>query len=218
MKWLNQLSTSRISFYIYKLNQNDAIIYDDHLSNKQYIIIIYGLLYLEKIFKNNESMCLAILTKNTLIQLNSKIMRRDQYYYKLVSLNTSYLISFYSSNLSIKNKKHINILININKSYYRTLLKYEKMIHILTHKYIKYRVIQLILLLAQEQGKITNNKITITTQITQSIIGSIVGSNKNTIHKIINYLKQNRIINYSNKKSEITIIDLIALNKFKSIT
>nr|YP_009565127.1 global nitrogen transcriptional regulator [Gelidium galapagense]QBA96478.1 global nitrogen transcriptional regulator [Gelidium galapagense] len=216
MKWLNKLSELKISFHTFKLSNNDSIIYNNEPFNEKSFVIISGLLYLQKIFLNGEKLCIAILTKNTLLSLDSENTSKALYYYQLVSLNTSYIISLHTHNLSARKKQHINLMLNMHKEYYKTLIAYERMIQILTHKYIKYRVIQLLLFLSKEEGNIINNTIIIPFYISQSNIGNIVGSNKNTVNKIIKSLEVQEIICYSNKK-RIIIQDIIALNKAKLI-
>lgn len=217
MKWLNKLSEARISFYTYKLNINDCIIYNYELfnSNTRSFIVISGLLYLQKVFLNGEKLCIAILTRDTLLHLDFNNISKKLYYYQLISLNTSYIISLCNNDLYAKKKQHI--ILNMHKGYCKTLIAYEKMIHILTHKYIKYRVIQLLLFLSIEEGNIINNTIIIPFYISQSSIGNIVGSNKNTINKIIKALEKQKIICYSNYKRRIIIKDIIGLNKAKLI-
>nr|YP_009546635.1 global nitrogen transcriptional regulator [Gelidium kathyanniae]AYO27983.1 global nitrogen transcriptional regulator [Gelidium kathyanniae] len=216
MKWLNKLSELKISFHTFKLSNNDSIIYNNEPFNERSFVIISGLLYLQKIFLNGEKLCIAILTKNTLLSLDPENTSKALYYYQLVSLNTSYIISLHTHNLSTRKKQHINLILNMHKEYYKTLIAYERMIQILTHKYIKYRIIQLLLFLSKEEGNIINNTIIIPFYISQSNIGNIVGSNKNTVNKIIKSLEVQKIICYSNKK-RIIIQDIIALNKAKLI-
>nr|YP_009244373.1 global nitrogen transcriptional regulator [Gelidium vagum]AMK96615.1 global nitrogen transcriptional regulator [Gelidium vagum] len=216
MKWLNKLSELKISFHTFKLNNNDSIIYNKS-SNAKSFIVISGSLYLQKIFLNGEKLCIAILTKNTLLNLDSTTINKASYYYQLVSLNTSYIISLHTNNLSTKKIQHVNLILNLNKGYYKTLIAYEIMIHVLAHKYIKYRIIQLLLFLSKEEGHIINNTVIIPFYINQSTIGNIVGSNKNTVNKIIKALETQKIICYSNHTKRIIIQDIIALNKTKLI-
>lgn len=219
MKWLNKLSEAKISFYTYKLNINDCIIYnyEPSNSNTRSCIIISGLLYLQKVFLNGEKLCIAILTKDTLLHLDFKNSSKKLYYYQLISLHTSYIISLCNHDLYTKKKQHLNIILNMQKGYCKTLIAYEKMIHILAHKYIKYRVIQLLLFLSTEEGNIINNAIIIPFYISQSSISNIVGSNKNTISKVIKALEKQKIICYSKYKRRIIIQDIIGLNKAKLI-
>ena len=216
-QWINILTKLQIPFYIYKLHIHDSIIYKSENLRGKILILLEGSIYLQKIFNNNESICIAILHKNSLINssYDHNYISQLSYYYQIVSLSTTYIISFHTYNLQTYNTNLCLLLMKLNRAYSQSLLAYENMIHIMTHKYIKYRTIQLILLLCKEKGITKNNKILIKLSINQSSIGEIVGSNKNTICKIIQNLKKQKIIKYSNYNKMIIINDIIALNKFK---
>lgn len=216
MEWLNILSTSNISFRTYKLYKNDAMIYNSQFNENIFIIIVHGLLYLQKIFNNEENLCLAILTENTLVKLNREIKGQKLCYYKLVSLDTSYIICFENNEVSTKYINNTQIFKKIHTTYHKTILQYEQMIYIFAHKYVKYRLIQLLIFLAKEKGTVNENQVEIPLYINHSTIGSIVGSNKNTIYKIIKDLTKENLINYSIRQNTITILDVIGLNKLKS--
>lgn len=217
MEWLNKLSKHNIPFKTYKLNHGDAIIYNPLFQQNKCILIIHGLLYVQKTFNNKESLCIAILTDNTIINLHQFNSYQKLYYYQLVSLNISYLVSFRLCDIPLEDLENREILTSINSAYYKTISQYEEMVHILTHKYIKYRFIQLLLFLAKEKGSVVENQIVIELYMNQSIMGSIVGSNKNTIYSVINHLTEKRLIHCSVKNNTIYILDLIGLNQVKSI-
>ena len=216
-QWINILTKLQIPFYIYKLRIHDSIIYKPENFREKIIILLEGSIYLQKIFNNNESICIGILHKNTLINssYDHNYINQLSYYYQIVSLSTTYIISFHNCNLLTNNTDIYLLLLKLNKAYNQSLAAYENMIHIMTHKYIKYRTIQLILLLCKEKSITKSNKILIRLSINQSSIGEIVGSNKNTINKIIQNLQKQQIIKYCNHNKMIIINDIIALNKFK---
>nr|YP_009332625.1 global nitrogen transcriptional regulator [Membranoptera weeksiae]AHZ94639.1 global nitrogen transcriptional regulator [Membranoptera weeksiae] len=198
MKWINSFSNSHIPYYIYKLNKGDKILYNPNKIYNRSIIILHGVIYLFKIFQNKEIFPLAILKTNNIIDLEYSY--ETQYYYTIIALDQAYLMSF--SLLNIKNKIYIKkqILFNIIYGQKLTLKQYELMNQILRHKYIKYRILQLILLLSLEFGIIHKNKIIIPFSLSQKNISIIIGSNKITINQIMNYLSKKTIIKYSTKK------------------
>ena len=217
IQWLNILARLQIPFYIYKLHLNDSIIYKSENLERKTIIILKGSLLLQKNFNNHENLCVAILHKNTLINSFHDYNNINQlsHYYKIISLNTSYIISFRNCNLLTNNKAQNLLLLKLNMAYNQSLIAYEDMIHIITHKYIKYRLIQLLLFLCKKHGMSTNNTIIIRLPISQSNIALIVGSNKNTINKIIQNLQKHKVIQYFSHNKIIIINDIMILNKFK---
>nr|YP_009332845.1 global nitrogen transcriptional regulator [Membranoptera tenuis]AKL79101.1 global nitrogen transcriptional regulator [Membranoptera tenuis] len=198
MKWINNFSNSHIPYYIYKLNKGDKILYNPNKIYNRSIIILHGVIYLFKIFQNKEIFPLAILKTNNIIDLEYSY--ETQHYYTIIALDQAYLMSF--SLLNIKNKIYIKkqILFNIIYGQKLTLKQYELMNQILRHKYIKYRILQLIFLLSLEFGIIHKNKIIIPFSLSQKNLSIIIGSNKITINQIMNYLSKKTIIKYSTKK------------------
>nr|YP_009326625.1 global nitrogen transcriptional regulator [Membranoptera platyphylla]AMJ16882.1 global nitrogen transcriptional regulator [Membranoptera platyphylla] len=198
MKWINSFSNSQIPYYIYKLNKGDKILYNPNKIYNRSIVILQGVIYLFKIFQNKEIFPLAILKTNNIIDLECSY--ETQHYYTIIALDQTYLMSFSLSD--IKNKIYIKkqILLNIIYGQKITLKQYELMNQILRHKYIKYRILQLILLLSLEFGIIHENKIIIPFSLSQKNLSIIIGSNKITINQIMNYLSKKTIIKYSTKK------------------
>nr|YP_009295897.1 global nitrogen transcriptional regulator [Schimmelmannia schousboei]AOM64832.1 global nitrogen transcriptional regulator [Schimmelmannia schousboei] len=216
MKWINNFLVYQIPFYIYKLNTGDAIVYTIDKKKTKSFIILNGVIFLLKIFTNEETLSLAILNKNHLIDTQNNIEERYSYY-KAIALEETYIMSFqvkdfiYNSNIS----KNIKLSINLIESYKKTMQRYEEMNRILTHKYIKYRVIQFILFLCENFSGINKKKIVITFHIPQIMISIITGSNKVTISKIIRELCYKMLIEYSNQRV-IYITDPFALSYFIS--
>nr|QCI06079.1 global nitrogen transcriptional regulator [Delesseria sanguinea] len=198
MKWITSFSNSQIPYYIYKLNKGDKILYNPNKIYSKSIIVLHGVIYLFKVFQNKEIFPLAILKTNHIIDLN--YYYETQHYYTIIALDKTYLMSF--SLLEIKNKIYIKkqILFNIIHGQKSTLRQYELMNQILKHKYIKYRILQLILLLSLEFGIIHDNKIIIPFSLSQKSLSIITGSNKVTINEIMSYLSKKTIIKYSTKK------------------
>lgn len=199
MKWLSYFSKSKIPYYIYKIKKNDLMIINNNLQINQSIIILYGTIFLCKNFNNKKNFPVAIVSTNNIIYLKS-FKNNTQYYYKLIALDNSYVLSF-SFNYLIKNTKtNKQLFSQIIHAYENTLIRYEMINHILVHKYIKSRIIQLILILCLEFGIINNKKIIIPFSLSQKNLANIIKSNKITVNKIISYLIKQNIIKYSSQK------------------
>jgi len=199
MKWINYFSTSQIPFYVYKLNKGDAIIYQLNTNKASSIIILHGLMYLIKTFTNHEKLSIAILKTNHIINAISKVKEKNLYYYKAIAIKETFIINFNEEDL-IKNQIYINLLIAIIQSYQQTIYQYEMMSNILMHKYVKNRILQLILLLSEEFGIIKKQQIIIPFIISQKTIGIITGSNRITVNRILCQLQNQMLLSYSPQK------------------
>lgn len=202
MKWINFFSNDNISYYTYKLNTEDSIIiHNSQFTKNQAIIILCGSIYIVKTFVNKETLPLVILKKNNILNFNS-LKTKFKYYYKLTALEKTYILSFkipYDS----QNKKKIsyNLFISMMDSYNKTISQYEKMNEVMSHKYAKNRIIQLILLLCTEFGIVTKKQIQIPFKISQKSLATLSHTQKNNVNKTIKYLYHNTPIKYSNKKN-----------------
>lgn len=197
MQWIQQFSNSHIPFYIYRLNKGDCITYTIELLNHRSIIILYGIIYLLKIFTNRETITIAILKKGDIIKEQHNLKYAN---YVLVAGTKSFVMSFsWEDFIKHKYKKSI-FFKKITECYKETLYKYETMHYILSHKSTKKRIIQLILFLCKDFAFIQNNEIIIPFYISQITISLIVGSNKTTVNKILNELCMIKAIYYSSNK------------------
>nr|YP_009391942.1 global nitrogen transcriptional regulator [Acrosorium ciliolatum]ARW60086.1 global nitrogen transcriptional regulator [Acrosorium ciliolatum] len=202
MKWINEFSNSQIPYYIYKLNKGDSIIYNCNSDYNKSFIVLRGIIYILKIFTNQEIIPIAILNTNNIINLNPfKINKQN--YYKIIALDKTYIISFNINKLKYNDNINKSLILNIIFSYELTLEKYERMNSILIHKHIKYRVIQLILFLCLDFGIINQKQVIIPFKLSQKSLAKITGSNQITINKMINKLSKNMLITYSLKKKSI---------------
>lgn len=193
MKWIQNFSNSKIPFYIYELNKGDYITYTIGTLKNKYIIILYGIAYIIKIFSNKETIILGILEKNNIIKEPKYQMYGN---YSIIAIQKTFLLSFTWQDI-IKNQNiQLSLLNNILISYNQTLYKYEKMVYILSHKSAKNRIIQLILFLSQEFCIIQNNYIVIPFYISQTTMSTIIGSNKSTVNKIMHELCNFYMISY----------------------
>lgn len=198
MKYINYFTQSYISYYVYKLDKGDSIIYSNHYYNQKNFIILSGLVYFSKVFINKQNISLGILSTNNIIKI-PHIYFEKKYYYKILAIKKTYIISFenkYLYQTHVFNKK---LLLNILYSYELTLSKYFNMNNILANKYIKYRLLQLIFFMSKEFGIIQKQKIIIPFIISKYEIGIIIGSNKNTINQILKEFKPYIIMEYKSK-------------------
>nr|YP_010985902.1 global nitrogen transcriptional regulator [Grateloupia asiatica]WOL36820.1 global nitrogen transcriptional regulator [Grateloupia asiatica] len=214
MQWVQQLSIQKIPFYIYKLNKHDCILYESSKNSQKSLIILHGIMYVLKVFTNNEITSTAILSENHIINIKSTTSHPKHYYYKAIAFETTYIISFQWQDITRQDKVSTLIFNQIIKSYENTIYRYEQMSHIMTHKYIKNRIVQLILFLCQEFGVVKKQEIIIPFEISQINIGNIVGSNKVTTNKIIKTLSNQSLIKYS-KNKKIILKDPLSLNYIK---
>nr|YP_008144797.1 putative uncharacterized protein ntcA [Grateloupia taiwanensis]AGO19813.1 putative uncharacterized protein ntcA [Grateloupia taiwanensis] len=211
MQWVQQLSILKVPFYIYKLNKHDCIVYESNKNPHQSLIILHGVIYVFKVFTNGEISTTAILSENHIINIRHTTADLKHYYYKAIAFKTTYILSFQLQDITEQEKVSTLILNQIIKSYENTIYRYEQMSHIMTHKYMKNRVIQLIFFLCQEFGIVRKQEIVIPFEISQINIGHIIGSNKITTNKIIKNLSNQMLIKYS-KNKKIILKDPLSLN------
>lgn len=141
MKWIQNFSDFKVPFYIYSLRQGDYITYTSQTPYNQCFIIIHGVAYLTKIFKNKKLIVLGVFEKNNIIKGNETI---DYYNYNIVAIEQTFIISFNWNNIIKRQHVKFYFLNDIIKSYHMTLYNYEAMSNILAHKSTKQRVIQLV--------------------------------------------------------------------------
>nr|WCH57209.1 global nitrogen transcriptional regulator [Hypnea musciformis] len=214
MKWLNYFLNFNIPFYIYKLNANDSIIFSNNININRPMIILHGIVYIVKNFHNDKKITIAILETENILYINPT--KNENYYYKIIAISTSFLISFQWKNLININTNFSHIILKeLIKMYTKTNNKYEIMNMIMSHKYIKNRVIQLILLLGRDFGNINKINIMISHYISQYNISKISGSNRTTINRILQELTYSKFIKYSVDKKIIINIDYFHIAKIK---
>nr|YP_009392773.1 global nitrogen transcriptional regulator [Bostrychia tenella]ARW61335.1 global nitrogen transcriptional regulator [Bostrychia tenella] len=207
MKWINFFANYSIPYYIYKIEKEDSILLNNSYKNvNKSIIIIHGSIYIIKIFINQEILPVAILGKNNIFTLKEKNVNY-KFYYKLIALETTYLISFSLNNL----KNNYALLLNIIKSYNNTLEKYEVMNEIISQKYAKNRTVQLILFLCLEFGIVNKKEVYLPFKLSQRSLAIMSHTNKTTINKIIKYTWKKINIKYSNKKN-VYIQNIFSVN------
>ena len=210
MQWINHFSKYKVPFYIYKLNKGDSLIYKNNKKYNNSIIILNGIVYLLKIFTNKEIISLGILNTNNIIP---EIHNEKYYYYTITAIETTFLLSFKWQDIISNKKIKPKLLKNILISYQFTINKYEIMNNIHSHKYIRYRLIQLIIFLSKEFGSFKNNRIIIPFNISQATISIIIGTNRSNVNQIINKLYKMKLISYYNHK-KIYITNPFILNYY----
>nr|YP_010198873.1 global nitrogen transcriptional regulator [Gracilaria tikvahiae]UAD88106.1 global nitrogen transcriptional regulator [Gracilaria tikvahiae]UAD88309.1 global nitrogen transcriptional regulator [Gracilaria tikvahiae] len=192
-KWKQIFSESEIPFYIYKLNKGDSLIFQYQAKYQPLIIVFYGTVYIMKIFTNSEAIFLAILTNKSIIDFN--FFDSNYVYYKVVALENTYLIKFFWLDY-IAHCKYLSTSIKLLDLFRYTLRQYESSSYILMHKSIRYRVVQLLLLLCKDFGILNNNYVLIPFELSQKTISYITGSNPITVNKIVNFLIKRLFIKY----------------------
>lgn len=209
MKWIENLEKYNISFNIHILQKNDSIIIPKkfHKNEAKTIYIVNGLIQILKTFTNGENVCTELLYKNHFFSktiLHCK--QRTYYYYKAIAIKKTVI-------LTIPMKE---LIANINKANKKYLpyhfLNYQHnsdIIEILSHRSTKKRLTQLLLIFAKQFGKLIQNNIIIPFYLSHYTIGTIIGSQRVTVNRIMNNLKKARIINYD--KQQIVIYSIIRL-------
>nr|YP_009398136.1 global nitrogen transcriptional regulator [Gredgaria maugeana]ARW67322.1 global nitrogen transcriptional regulator [Gredgaria maugeana] len=204
MKWIKFLARNKIPHYIYKLKQEDCIILNNIKNkNNSILIILSGCIFITKVFPNKEILPIAILHINDIFIEKNKELK---IYYKLVALETTYILTF---NTSILNKNKISTLLEISiiNAYKKTIEKYEAINNIMCQKSIKNRILQLILNISLQFGKVRNQQILIPFQLSNKNIAILTGTSKNTVNKIMRTIYSKSIIKDLDKK--IIILDNI---------
>lgn len=193
MQWINNFTAYRIPFYIYKLKDKDCLIYTDNDKLNHTIIILNGILLILKIFTNGEKLCIAILSKNNIINIKTNNLKIKPYYYQAIALEKTWIMSFKSNYIYTTSPI---IIKNFFQSYSLTVYQYEIINQILIHKEAKNRMIQAIIYLGENFGYIQNKYIIIRCHIDQLNFSLMIGTNKVTINKIIKKLQKDLIIKY----------------------
>lgn len=197
IEWIHNLAADRIPFYTYRMKVNDCLIYTRHNKINQTIIILHGILIILKVFTNGEKICIAILSKNNLINLNQLGRWNKKYYYQAIAIEESWIICFKSNYLYQTSSINIKLYV---QAYNATIWQQEIMNQILIHKEIRFRLIQLIIYLSEEFGYIQNQSLTFNFNIQQNTLALIIGSNKVTVNKIIKNLEKDLILKIYKKK------------------
>nr|YP_010198083.1 global nitrogen transcriptional regulator [Gracilaria multipartita]UAD86499.1 global nitrogen transcriptional regulator [Gracilaria multipartita] len=194
-KWKQLFFESKIPFYIYKLNKGDSLIFKYQTKYKSLIIVFYGTVYIMKIFTNSESIFLAILKNKSIIDFN--FFDSNYVYYKVVALENTYFIKFFWLDY-IVHCQYLSDSIKLIDLFRNTVKQYESSSYVLMHKSIRYRIVQLLLLLCKDFGVLNNNNhyVLIPFELSQKTISYIIGSNLISVNKVMNFLIKRMFIKY----------------------
>lgn len=207
MKWIEYLENKNVPFNLHILEPNDSIIFPPSSENDDFILVVYGLVILLKIFTNGETICKQILSKDHrfFYRYNSSL-RGYTYYYRATAIIKTGILT-----CSLKGiyKNYITKSISTKFLYHFQYTNYTNIISILCNRNTKKRIVQLLLQLAQEFGKYKNNIITIPFHLSHQTISLIIGSNRINVTRIMNKLKQKKVISYN--KKELIIHSIVRL-------
>nr|YP_009511138.1 global nitrogen transcriptional regulator [Hydropuntia rangiferina]AXI96811.1 global nitrogen transcriptional regulator [Hydropuntia rangiferina]UAD87491.1 global nitrogen transcriptional regulator [Hydropuntia rangiferina] len=181
---------------VYKLYKGDTLIFKDDLKCNSLFIVFYGTVYVMKIFTNGESIFLSLLTSKSVI--NFSFSNSNYIHHKIIALENTYLIKFFSVN-AINSSSYFSNTINLFNLFSYTLGQYEISSYILVHKSIKYRIIQLLLLLCRQFGILNYNYVLIPFEISQKTLINITGGNINAVNRVMNDLVTNLLVKYISK-------------------
>nr|YP_010904359.1 global nitrogen transcriptional regulator [Catenella fusiformis]WCH57610.1 global nitrogen transcriptional regulator [Catenella fusiformis] len=199
MRWINHFFNSKIPFYIYKLYKGDSVVHTADINISKLLIVLHGTVYILKAFTNSETITLALLESDHIIHTHTP---QKNCYYKIIAITDTFLLSCKWEDLTkINTQINSTFFGELIQSYIKTIEKYETMNSILAHKYIKNRVIQLILSLSKDFGIVDKRQIFIPHYISQTTISIITGSNRTNINKILHNFHHENLIKYLyNKK------------------
>ena len=208
MKWLIDLEFYNIGFTIKTLSKDEYIVLYQKNYNHKILYILDGFIQSMQVFTNGEVVSLKLLYKNdtfTNIETHRNSLDNNKnYYYQFRALTYTILV--------IINRKEILQRMKLNyHQYYHCNYKNQEMISILSHKYTKKRLVQLLLILTKRFGVISNSRIYIPINLSHYSIATIVGSQRITVNRIMNQLKPS-ILYYDDK--QIIIFNLIKLIQY----
>lgn len=205
MQLINKVSKRSNRPYIYELNHGDSLII--HNEDTNIYIILEGIMLLQKQFTNDEILTTHILNSGNIINTEFKQSSKKNYFYKIEAISKTYISSL---SHNYKNIFFEKVFYYKNKD---DLYKSQNITEILIHKNVKHRFIHLIILLGELFGTSDYQKIIIQLQISHSMLASIIGTNTNTISKMIRYLEKLNIISYSRKQIIIYNLPLLGSNR-----
>lgn len=208
MEWLRYLEKYNISFQVNILNKEDSILVN---KNNKIIYIIDGFMQKLQVFTNGEKLCTQLLYKNHIlkkIKLTKHLPdKRDNHYYELIALKRTIIITFEEQELILKSSMYNQSIYyqqhSLSSNYN------EDIIGITSHKNTKKRLIQFLFVLIERLGVVTKKQIIIPLNLSHYTIATIIGSQRITVNRIMNELKNKKILSYDNKK--ISIINIIQL-------
>lgn len=211
MKWLIHLENYNISFNTSFLKKEDYILTRKYIDHYKIIYIVNGFMQANQVFTNGEIICHKLLYKsNAFINIEPYIYSKNQtdinYYYNIKALTDTTIIIIDPKEFIQKLKNNTELLYTIIYLHHD---KNQDIVRILSHKGTKKRLVQFLLIMIENFGRLTEQKIIIPFNLSHYNIGTIIGSQRITVNKIMNNLKKNNVINYNEK--EMIILNLTKL-------
>nr|ARW64240.1 global nitrogen transcriptional regulator [Chondria sp. (in: red algae)] len=207
MKWINSLTNYKSTYYIYKLNSNDSIIiFNRYYHQKKLIIILYGSLYIVKIFDNKRIIPITILAKDDVFNNTDNT---NEFYYKLTALEKTYILNIELNNKEIYTQIDDKLLNNLFNSYLNTINTYQSINAVIKQKHLNRKIAHILLLLFLKFGIINNGQIHIPFKLSQKNLALIIGISEESISKTIKQIHDKWYIK-SYKKQLIEIKDLFS--------
>ena len=205
--WINILNQNKIPYYLIDLKTDDYIIIDNKNSYKT-CIINFGIIgvYRKNSHTNN---ILAIFNRGNLFTNESISIDENNFYYELRAIKTSSIIILKNQIFLEKIIYNQNLWQSFFHSYQKSLAKYIDIMNMMKNRDMKRRLIFSIFLLSQYCGKYTKQGIVIPCQLSHKSLSIIIGSNRVTVTRILNNLKNTKLITFNKKKiiiSNITIL------------
>nr|YP_009502067.1 global nitrogen transcriptional regulator [Porolithon onkodes]ASB29669.1 global nitrogen transcriptional regulator [Porolithon onkodes] len=207
MKWLQYLETYNISFNIKILNTEDSIIIN---KNNYAVYIIDGFMQKLQVFTNKETLCTQLLYSNHILEIfkltQNKLCLNRNYSYKFVALKKTIILIVHKKEFINKSNKYNQLIYSL--AYFKLIYNGD-ILAIISHKNTRKRLIQFLFIIIERLGIFKKNRFLIPFNLPHSTIATIIGSQRITVNKIMNKLKKERILFYSNQK--ISIINIIKL-------
>ena len=193
------------------MSKGDNILIDFKQKNTVYIIA-QGFVKLSKVFTNNNILVLGILTENDLINMTHAKSNSKYYYYLAEALSSTLIISYNCRRILQRPHCYSLIYNELLFAHQRHINRNNDIIQILSHRDKKSRLANLLLILCQQVGIITQFGIIINLIITHNTLAMIVGSSRTTITNTLNSLQRHQLI--SIYKNKLLIHDPISLSLY----
>nr|YP_009313180.1 Global nitrogen transcriptional regulator [Dermonema virens]SCW21434.1 Global nitrogen transcriptional regulator [Dermonema virens] len=177
-------------YNMYKLNPGDSLVIYPKDSNTY--IVIQGLLVINQEFSNGKKFSRYMINNGYFIQKLFKYQKFYNYFYTIDAINMSYILTISGDSKSFNER-----LISLEGNH---CIHSRNMLDIHIHKNTQNKVIHLLLMLSELTGQSSSNYILLNTKISFSTIAIIVGTSRNTVSRIINQLKREKLLMYQNKR------------------
>nr|WDB00058.1 global nitrogen regulator [Cyanidium sp. THAL103] len=177
------------------------------IKSENLFFLIEGLLHNYVITKANKIRTINLVLNNTIFgNFNYNSYKYLNYYecisdVKIIKINYKQILKIIN-----KNPEYIS---SFFQYYHQRIEDIENFTNILYHKDAKDRLCSLLLFLGHFFGHNSNDGIKISINISQQMIGKIIGASRITINRLIKRLKKDKKIKIYQKK--ITLIKILSL-------